>query len=87
MSEVANRRNAVARFQQERARALADPSCSRLRAARLHFEGRGLSVAALAALATLTPDTVRRAERGDRVSPRTWRSLARALRTTTEAIR
>ena len=73
------RRIAVRRFEQDRARALADPDCSAVRRARLTAAG-GMTVAALAALSGVSRDTIRRAEQNDpRVSDAVWRRLASAL--------
>jgi DNA-binding XRE family transcriptional regulator len=78
-SETHRRRNAVARFEQERAAALADPDCTQLKRARLTFEGAGISAQALAIMAGVSRYTIRKAERGDHVSPATLRRLATAL--------
>ncbi len=75
--DVARRRNQVTRYRQERARALADPSCSRLKACRY---GQEMTASALAVMAGCSRDTVRRAEAGDdRISDAVWRRLANAL--------
>jgi transcriptional regulator with XRE-family HTH domain len=78
-TEVHRRRNSVARFEQERAAALNDPRCTPLKRARLTFEDAGIGTQALAIMSGLSRETIRRAERGDRVSPATRRRLAAAL--------
>src|SRR3954470_7355396 len=78
-TQTHRRRYVVARFEQERAAALRDPHCTRLKRARLTFEGAGIGTQALAILSGLSRETIRRAERGDQVSPATLRRLASAL--------
>lgn len=70
---------AVARARQERDRALA-ADASPLRAARLNFNGAGMTTLALARLANVSRDTIRRAEADpSSVSLATLRRLAAAL--------
>jgi DNA-binding XRE family transcriptional regulator len=84
-SDGHRRRVAVSRFESERARALADPSTSRL--CRARYE-RGMSQRALSILAGCSRDALSRAERGDpRVSLATWRRLATALQVPIDTIR
>jgi DNA-binding XRE family transcriptional regulator len=78
-SEAHRRRNAVVRFEQEREAALRDPRCTPLKRARLTYEGAGIGTQALAILTGLSRETIRRAERGERVSAPTLRRLAAAL--------
>jgi ribosome-binding protein aMBF1 (putative translation factor) len=85
-SEPHRRRNSVARFERERTAALADPNCSPLKRARLTFEGAGISTQALAILAGTSRETIRKAERGDRVSQATLRRLATALKVSTASL-
>lgn len=87
--EPQRRRNAVARFEQERARSLADPTTSALKMMRLTADGgRGMSQASLAILAGCSRDAVSRAERGDpRTSAATLRRLASALGVSVASLR
>lgn len=78
--DVARRRNAVSRFEGERDRALADPSTSPLKRARLTFEGAGISAQALAILSGISRQTINKAERDpSSVSKSTLRRLAATL--------
>ena len=84
-SEGHRRRVSVARFAQERDRALADPSTSALKRARLEAN---MSQRALSILAGCSRDTLSRSERSDpRVSLATWRRLATALNVPIDTIR
>lgn len=78
-AEPHRRRNAVARFQGERDRALA-AGCSNLKAARLHYGGGGISAQALAILSGISRETLRKAEADPAsVSRATLRRLATTL--------
>lgn len=79
-TDAHRRANAVARFEQDRDRALADPATTALKRARLTFEGAGISAAALAVLSGVSRQTIVRAERDPAsVSAATLRRLAAAL--------
>lgn len=79
-AEAHRRRNAVARFEQDRDRALADPATSALKRARLTFEGAGISAQALSIMSGISRQTITRAERDpDSVSTSTLRRLAATL--------
>jgi len=79
-----NRRNALARFAQEKAAALADPECSTVK--RLRYEA-DMSASALAIMAGVSRDTLSRAERGGNVSPASLRRIARALGVSVAALK
>lgn len=84
--EARRRRNAVARFEQERTAALADPTITPLKRLRLTHDG-GMSQRALAILAGISRDAVSRAERDpSAVSAATLRRLASALRVSVSEI-
>ena len=85
-SETRRRRNAVARFEQERAAALADPTTTNLRRLRLTKDG-GMSQRALSILAGVSRDAISRAERDpSAVSAATLRRLASALKVSVSEI-
>lgn len=86
--DVHRRRIAVAEYRRRRAAALADPNCSKLTAARY---GAEMTSSALAIVAGVSRDTVRRAEAAtaedNRLSAAVWRRLATALGCRIEDIR
>lgn len=86
-SETRRRRNAVARFEQEKLAALADPSITPLKRLRLTHDGGGMSQRALSILAGVSRDAISRAERDpSAVSAATLRRLAKALKVSVSEI-
>jgi DNA-binding XRE family transcriptional regulator len=87
MREVHRRRIAVARFQRERARALAaDPSPLK-RARLMADDGAGMTAAALAGMSGVSRQTITKAERcPGSVSRGTLRRLAATLRVDPRAV-